>query len=165
MLKLRDITNHQYAELMKYATKKCDAFCLVFISAFPYKLPPKYGNTELSGKLEPYLLHQTNKAKEWPGTPRTNLKQYVLNVYKCCKGTRQILSSIDWADYIKDGNSCVQDLCFLINHRPWFTSVDHEDLYFIDNETAEDMKFFKANGFHFFQMYEGPTTDGLRVKY
>ena len=148
MIELKNVNYEQYVKLIKYASKKCDAFCLVLHSAFPYKLPPNYINSEFAEKLEPYLLHQTNRAKKWPGT-HTNVKYLVLNVYKFIKGSRFIISEVSGFDFFENQDNSVEDLCLLIDHKAWLISVSHEKMYFINNETDEDIIFFKSNGFDF----------------
>ena len=145
---MNNMSNEQYFALIKHAAKKCDAFCLVFYNEFPYKLPPKYVDLEFANKLEPYLLHQINRAKKWPGGG-SNAKYHVFNIYKFCKETKNILSDIGGFNYYENHENGVEDLCFLIKHRAWLVSISHEKLYWICNETKEDIDFFKLNDFQF----------------
>ncbi len=141
--------NNIYSDIIKYASSSSDAFLLVYQCSFPYtQTPPKYTEEMISADLEPFLIKQYKNAKQWPGA-KTNAKNRVVNIYKCCKETRNILIQVgkisDWGNGELPG-----DLCFIRKNKAWFVTISHEKLCFVYGETQDDIKYFNKIGLNYY---------------
>ena len=72
------------------------------------------------------------------------IKQYVLNVYRCCKGSREVLLKVkNITNFYSIMTALPEDFHFLRKNEAWLVTVMHENLAYICNETQEDIKFFQ----------------------
>lgn len=127
-----------YNQLITYAFKKSDAFSLVYSCVYPFgKILPNYVEEQFAFRLQPFIIKQILRVKEWPGE-RTKDKNRILNLYKCNKDSKSILLSVDKISSFR--GDLPEDLCFFSENKNWFATVNHEG--FCLSYDADDEVFF-----------------------
>lgn len=136
------LANHN--KIIKYASINSDSFSFISNLKKPYsKILPNYEHDKVLKPLEPYLIKFIVGIKKWPGT-MTSDNHKVMMIYSSCKESRKILQEMPNL-FMPIENRFPEDVCYYRNERPWFATISHEKMAFVENATQEDIAFLKEN--------------------
>lgn len=136
----------KYKEFISFAFKNSDKFSLTFQTNKPYAngYIDVY-EEDWANDLKNKLLKQYVKGDKYI---KQIAKHNVINMYRCCKYTRDIVLS-KYNIFITNPES-PEDLCFFRNDGIWFDSTTHEKEAIIFNPSGIDVDFLKKNNIRFY---------------
>jgi hypothetical protein len=130
----------KYLDVLKYCLKFSDSFSVITTMKKAYSQKTYIPEHDKVLKEWDFCLVEQNVGiKEWPGT-RTNAKRKVMNVYNARKFRTTI---IDIPNFFRpEENNLPEDICFYRDKEPWFITVSHEKMIFLDTPTLRDLQYF-----------------------
>ncbi|MBQ8827796.1 MAG: hypothetical protein IJZ90_01475 [Clostridia bacterium] len=134
------IDDKQYRPFISYAVSSCDFFSLVFENedkASGYVLQEVY--LSIAG-----FVFDKKGIRYHPDTG-TDFRNSDIAYFECNKHTGGILQAAN-SIYDWNGGSFPEELCFYRNGKIWMACTYHERCIIINNETQEDLEFFKKAG-------------------
>ena len=125
--------------VLKYLFRVADSFSVITIAAKPFSEKVNCIHDEMLAPLESYLTTRIVGCRKWPGTETRDIHK-VLCTYIANSKSRDIV--LKWGNMFKAPElSLPEDICFYRNGEPFFVTISHEGIAYINN-SAEDVGDF-----------------------
>ena len=138
--------------ILKYLMEQADRFTWITRQKRPYTAtPPLCKHDDIISILNPFLFKQEVGITKWPGTERRGATHIVMNWYKACRGSYELLRKLG-NPFFPIQNRLPEDIAFYKVDSVFFFTVSHEKYAFFQSAKEQDFNMLKENGINYWSV-------------